>query len=196
MSGWEKTKRKVDALREWLSDLNDAKETAEAAGGTAEAGIEALHRANNGPLVLTPEQALKAMKMRYGESYPRKTAREMTPEEIKLVEWELVESWKAFRRLSLITNAVQWAISKMITGKPPVPAPTDVLNALTALFNATGDNPTRAEVMEFWQKYSSDQLDMAAGVARGLTETGKKYMGGSQANPSRRKMLEDAMREP
>jgi hypothetical protein len=173
--------------------LTDKKELAEAGKGAIDAASEARSRLGNTPLVLTAEQAFRAMQMRYGVAYPRKSVREMSPDEVAHVEYELVESWKAFRRLSLITNAVQWALNKMIHGKAPVPDAKEVLNALEALFKATGDNPSRPEVIEFWAKYCSNQLDYAGQAARGLTEAGKMYKGGSLANPNRRKMLEDIM---
>jgi len=149
----------------------------------------------NLPLVLTGPQAYGAMFVRYDRGYWVRSASAMTAHDIKDAQWQLVESWTTYRRLSLITNAIQWALSKMIGGSVPVPDHKDILNSLHALFNAWGDNPTRAEVMEFWAKYHSSQLSAAEQVAKGLTETGIKGRGGSLVVPSRRQALEEAMRD-
>ncbi|TFI56619.1 hypothetical protein E2493_19235 [Sphingomonas parva] len=190
---WEKARESWETGRQILDQLKDAKDHVDAAKSTGSAALDAIDRSRNLPLVLTAEQALAAMRVRYGARYPRKSVREMTTSEIEAAQWELVEAWKAFRRLSLITSAIQWALSRMIRGKPPVPGAIDLLNALEALFKATGDNPSRSEIIDFWAKYSSDQLDIAEQVARGLAETGKKYKGGSLSSPSRRKMLDDIL---
>ena len=196
MGFWDKALESWGKGRQFVDDLTQAIDFGEAAAGARAAGQDAAARAGNAALVLTAEQAFQVMTIRHGAAYPRKNATEMTRDEIEAVQWQLVESWKAYRRLSLVTNAVQWAFSKMISGSAPVPGPTDLLNALQALFQATGDHPSRAEVMEFWQKYSRGQLSIVEQVTKGLTEAGTTYRGGSLSNPSRRKVLDDLMNEP
>jgi hypothetical protein len=72
-----------------------------------------------------------------------------------------------------------------------VPDVKDILNALQALFEAVGENGTRAEIMEFWAKFNSDQLTYAEQFARGLTKAGTNYRGGSTG----RQQLLDVIRD-
>lgn len=193
MSAWD------DALAYWKKGqqykekLNSAKEHAEAAKGVYDAAAEARGRSANAGVTLSAEEALGLMKLRHGPSYPRSSPREMTVDEIQAAEWEIVEAWKAFRRLSLITNAIQWAFNKMIRGHAPIPDAKELLNALEAVIRASGDKPTRKELMEFWDKYCTGQLDIAGQFAKGFAEAGKIHQGGSLAVPSRRKMIDDAL---
>jgi hypothetical protein len=195
MSFWEQARNRWESTRAQLDQLTEVNEAVEASAGVIAAAAAAGSRAGNLPLILTGAQAHHAMLIKYGSKYWVRSASAMTAHDIRDAQWHLVESWCAYRRLSLITNAVQWALAKMIGGSVPVPDYKDILNAMQALFNASGDNPTRAEVMEFWAKYHSGQLAVAEQAARGLTETGLNYRGGSLVSPSRRKALEDAMRE-
>ncbi|HEX8414255.1 MAG TPA: hypothetical protein VF637_10270, partial [Sphingomicrobium sp.] len=109
MSFWEKAFKTYEKARSYVDRAENAVETGRAANDTAKAGAAAKNRLQNGKtLILSAEQAFHVMTIKHGDKYTVKSPSKMGDGDIEHAQWLLVESWRAYRRLSLITNAVQW----------------------------------------------------------------------------------------